>query len=141
MQKGERVTLFRLSQPTSVLTVIKRCKNLIVLDNSTRWNNDGTPQNDEQSDFTIKPWTEDHQSFLNERVLATSVHKIQRTMRVKRVLKSALVLDYGENSNFSVKFSLIDGKCLSDAQAWSDFKISQETIEKYQNRSVTDESD
>ncbi len=135
MQKGDQVTLYRLSQPIAVHTVIKRCKNLIVIDNQTRWNSDGSPQNDEQLDNHIKPWTESDQAFLNERVTVSSSSGVQRTMRVKTVFKETIVLDYGENSNFSIKFSLKDGRSLTEGLNWGDFRLPQEAIEQYLGRS------
>ncbi len=138
MQKGEKVIIFRLSLPTTVHVVTKRCKNLIVLDDSSRWNADGSPQSDSLIDHRIVPWTQEHQSFLNESVTISSPNRIYRTMRVKKVLKEFLVLDYGAESNFSIKFSLKDGACAFDHYSWCDFKLSQESLEKYQNRSNDD---
>jgi len=141
MLKGEKATLFRLSQPLTVHTIIKRTKHIIVLDNETRWNSDGTPQDDNFIDHHIKPYTEEDQSFLNESVTVSSPLKISRVMRVKRVQKTCLVLDYGADSVFSIKFSLTDGTCMSDSPAWHDFSLTTQAISEYLGRNATDDVD
>lgn len=134
MLKNSQVTLFRLNVPKSIHTVAKRCKNLVVLDNKSRWNADGTPQSDEFIDHLIKPYTDEDQAFLNELITVTSPLRISRVMRVRRVQKDCLVLDYGEASNFSVKFSLSNGECLSVGQGWEGFSLSAASIAEYLHR-------
>lgn len=58
------------------------------------------------------------------------VCKITRLVRIKRINKESFVVDYGEDSNFDIKYSFKTKKPMENIKAWNDFEANPEDVEQ-----------
>jgi hypothetical protein len=73
-------------------------------------------------------------------VLYNKISKINRPVRIKRINKDSIVFDYGEHSNFDIKYLFKTGRPIEDLWIWNDFEINDKdlnNLKELENKNIT----
>ena len=135
LEKYDNVVVLEGSKPISFLKIDKVTKNTYTLSDGTKWNKNYFPLEDSPDGILrrIAPHLPEHDDYKNTHVVLTCKNRINREVRIRRVCASHINVDYGENSNFTVKIDLFTLKPINVLGHWDDFRLSQEDADKLLN--------